>query len=274
MGDVMRDREGQYEYYDYDDYYDVEPIHKVTLSNFYMKAFCVTFEEYDAFCEATGREKPDDKGWGRGYRPVINVSWYDALEYCNWLSEKEGLQPVYSIDKYCENLYDSDKFDAFTWIDVFPDWSAKGYRLPTEAEWEYAAREGGKKVRFGNGQNILRPTEANFNSSERHKESYSEVGIYRGMTVPVDSFPPNALGLHNMSGNVLEWCWDRVDSGFRYYYKKPASNPEGPNNGSDRVVRGGCYNDGPESCRVAELGWGGVPTHGYNTCGFRIVFVP
>jgi formylglycine-generating enzyme required for sulfatase activity len=93
------------------DRYDSEkPIHEVTVPDFYMGQYPVTFEEYDAFCAATGKEKPGDQGWGRGKRPVINVNWQDAKDYCQWLSEQTNLP----------------------------------YRLPSEAEWEYVARGGEK----------------------------------------------------------------------------------------------------------------------------------
>ncbi len=92
--------------------------HKVTVSSFYMGAYQLTFDEYDAFCEATKRNKPKDQGWGRGKRPVIDVSWYDAVEYCNWRSRQEGRQEVYAI----------------IGKDITPNWKANGYRLPTEAE--------------------------------------------------------------------------------------------------------------------------------------------
>ncbi len=101
----------------------------------------------------------------------MNVSWYDAVEYCNFLSLMHGLEPVYDIDKTRKDPNNEEEYDYIKWI-VTPNWSANGYRLPTEAEWEYAAREGGKKVRFGNGQNILRATEANFDTTS--KEPYSK----------------------------------------------------------------------------------------------------
>lgn len=243
MGDVMGDNE----------YDNEKPVHQVTLSDFYISAYCVTFDDYDAFCEAKGREKPNDRGMGRGNRPVINVSWYEAIEYCNWLSEKDGRQPVFNIDKSREDPNNEDEDDDLKWI-VTPIWSANGYRLPTEAEWEYAAREGGKKVRFGNGQNILRITEANFNGNvnldwELWKPYYHGVRYARADTVSVDNFQPNALGLYNMSGNVWEWCWDWLVSD--YYTNSPELNPKGPDTGSVRVNRGGSYVSDPKDCRVA-----------------------
>ncbi|PSJ71396.1 sulfatase-modifying factor protein, partial [Sphingobacteriales bacterium UPWRP_1] len=234
-------------------YNSEKPVHGVTVDDFYMSAYCVTFEEYDAFCVATGREKPDDRGWGRGKLPVINVTWYDAVEYCNWLSKQQGLTLAYTINGG----------------NVSCNWSASGYRLPTEAEWEYAAREGGKKVRFGNGQNILRTTEANFDAKADYKQLYSEVGEYRGKTVPVDSFKPNALGLYNMSGNVWEWCWDW----FGNYQNSPQANPRGAAGGSLRVLRGGSWRINPQSCRVAYRNYG-TPNFRVNSCGFRLAFVP
>lgn len=243
-----------------DNHYEKEkPVHQVTLSDFYMSAYCVTFEEYDAFCEAKRREKPDDKGWGRGNRPVINVEWYFAVEYCNWLSRQHKLTPAYDIKGNVNNLASST---------IIPIWNANGYRLPTEAEWEYAAREGGKKVRFGNGQNILRATEANFDASASYKKLYSEVGEYRGKTVPVDSFKPNALGLYNMSGNVWEWCWDWMDSD--YYKKSHTLNPKGPDSGSRRVRRGGSWGYDPQCCRVAYR-FNSPPGHRFYSLGFRLV---
>jgi len=239
-----------------DNYYKGEkPIHKVTVADFYMSAHCVTFEEYDAFCAATGRDKPNDSGWGRGKLPVINISWYNATAYCNWLSEQLGLEPVYTINGEI----------------VTSNWDVNGYRLPTEAEWEYAAREGGKRVRFGNGQNTLRPTEANFYASKRFKQPYSEVGEYRGKTLAVDSFKPNALGLYNMSGNVWEWCWDWF--GNDYYKNSPQENPKGPASGSSHVIRGGGWYHFPQNCRVSYRD-SSAPDNRHNSLGFRLAFVP
>ena len=239
MGDVMGDKE-----------YEDETVHRVTLSDFYLGLTEVTFAEYDAFCEATGREKPKDQGWGRGQRPVIDVSWYDVVAYCNWLSEQHDYTPVYTI-----------KGETVT-----ANWSANGYRLPTEAEWEYAAREGGRKVRFGNGKDVADPKEINFNASTDYKKPYSVVGEYRVKTVPVGSLnSPNALGLHDMSGNVWEWCWDWYGS----YPSGAQTNPKGAEQGSRRVIRGGGWDSNPQYCRAAyRSAWD--PAYRDNAVGFRL----
>lgn len=214
---------------------DEKRVHTVEVSTFYLSPTEVTFAEYDAFCAATGRSKPDDENWGRGQRPAVNVSWCDAVEYANWLSTQNKLQKVYSGN--CDNIR--------------ANWDANGYRLPTEAEWEYAARQGGQKVRFGNGKDIADPAEINFDGEG--KESYSRSGTYREQTVPVGSLnSPNSLGLHDMSGNVWEWCWDWYDSD--YYNNSPRNDPQGPSSGSGRVGRGGSWYLYPALVRCANRG--------------------
>jgi formylglycine-generating enzyme required for sulfatase activity len=241
MGDVMGDKASDREL----------PIHTVRLDAFEIGRYEVTFAQYDLFCAATQREKPEDRDWGRGSRPVINVSWTDAVAYCNWLSAQHGYQPVYTLN---------------TEDDVSANWNANGYRLPTEAEWEYAARGGGRKVRFGNGKDIADPKEINFYAEKDAKEKYSIVGEYRGKTVPVGSLnSPNALGLHDMSGNVWEWCWDWYDS----YSGTAQNNPRGPTRGSYRVFRGGSWVNAPILARVA---YRSLDSPGYRSfdVGFRL----
>jgi formylglycine-generating enzyme required for sulfatase activity len=253
MGDVMGDNEK-----------DNETVHPVTLSDFYLGAYAVTFAEYDAFCEATGRTKPDDHKWGRDKRPVINVSWYDAVEYCNWLSEQQGLTPFYTIDKTRKDRNNTKNDDTLKWV-VSPQEDANGYRLPTEAEWEYAARQGGQTVRFGNGKDVADPQEINFNASESYKKPYSVVGEYRSKTVPVGSLKsPNTLGLHDMSGNVWEWCADWYGA-----YSSKKMNPLGAERGATRVLRGGSWDGDPSVCRTAYRNRS-RPTNRYNIVGFRL----
>ncbi|MCB0567873.1 MAG: SUMF1/EgtB/PvdO family nonheme iron enzyme [Phaeodactylibacter sp.] len=228
---------------------DEKPIHTVTVSDFYLSIHETTFDEYDAFCDATGREKPDDKGWGRGRRPVIYVSWNDAVEYCNWRSRQEQLQEVYTI---------SGK-------NVTANWNANGYRLPTEAEWEFAARQRDQKVRFGNGENTADPKNINFDGSANYKKA----GVYRKETVPVGSLSrPNSLGLHDISGNVWEWCWDWYDSGY-YEISNNSRDPKGPDSGSGRVLRGGSWYSFPTLVRVA-VRFNNTPGSRVSDIGFRL----
>jgi len=229
---------------------DEKLVHKVKVSSFYMGTTEVSFEEYDAYCDATGKEKPNDMGWGGGKRPVINVNWYDAIKYCNWLSESEDLDACYTLNGntvYCA-------FDK------------NGYRLPTEAEWEYAAREGGKSILFGNGKDVADLSELNFDGRDLYTKMYSSTGVYRGETVGVGSFSPNSLGLYDMSGNVWEWCWDQ----FGAYGSEFLANPRGATSGSYRVIRGGSWYDLPVRLRVA-LRYYYDPINSSNAVGFRLV---
>lgn len=195
------------------------PVHQVAVSNFHMGKYEVTFAEYDAFCEATGRQKPGDEGWGRGNQPVINVSWEDAVACCNWLSEK----------------------------------TAKKYRLPTEAEWEYAAR-GGKKSKgyVYSGSN-----------------SIDEVAWFyrkrRPQTQIVGQKQANELGLYDMSGNAAERCADW----FGDYSGSSKTNPHGPASGTYRVLRGGSVRHLPKGCRVATRY--DFPDQRSSDIGFRVV---
>jgi len=200
-----------------------KPVHSVTVSDFSMSKTEVTFEQYDVFCDATGRDKPDDRGWGRGDRPVMNVSWHDVTAFCEWMTIQSG----------------------------------KTYRLPTEAEWEYAARGGNKSKGYRySGSNTI-----------------SSVGWYDdnsgGKPHPVAQKQPNELGLYDMSGNVWEWCSDWY--GEESYSSSPQNNPQGPNSGKERVLRGGGWNSYVDDCRVA-LRYSSVPDNwGFNDGGFRLV---
>ena len=186
------------------------PIHDVALSDFYIGKYEVTFDEYDRFCEATGRQKPNDEGWGRGKRPVIYVSWFDAVAYCNWLSKQEGLPPVYKIAG-----------DGVVFLS-----GRSGYCLPAEAEWEYAARGGNRRRDFlYSGSNDLGVVAWHNGNSG-------------GKTHPAGQKKGNALRLFDMSGNVCEWCGD-------WYGNYPAQaqlNPAGPDSGKERCVRGSSQN--------------------------------
>lgn len=240
MGDVFGDAEN-----------GNETPHYVTLDSFYLARYPVTIEDYDKFCVSTKRPLQPDFGWGRGKQPVVDINWYDTIEYCNWLSLIYDLVPAYQI-------ISNEK--------VFCNWQATGFRLPTEAEWEYAAREGGKPIRFGNGSPVADPQKLNFDGQSKETRPYAFRGENRNKTAQVGSLNnPNALGLHDMSGNVWEWCWD--------YYMASISegqqNPRGPETGHERAIRGGSWNNAAAelrcSCRDCK-----PPEFRRRNIGFRI----
>lgn len=141
------------------------------------------------------------------------------------------------------------------------------FRLPREAEWEYASREGGRKVRFGNGDDILNPKKANFNAESRYKEPYSLAGEYRKKTTPVGSFPPNRLGLYDMTGNVWEWTQDNYES---HSVKFVADNYSNNSMATGRVIRGGSWNFRPWFLRATHRDYFPPDTKLFD-CGFRLV---
>ena len=217
----------------------------VTLTyNFYIGKYEVTFDEYDAFCSATGKSKPGDRGWGRGSRPVINVNWWDAIAYCNWLSEKEKLPKAYDNNG---NLLDKDGRVTTDITKVL------GYRLPTEAEWEYAARGGNKSRGYQYaGSSTIRDV-AWYDSNSG------------GKTQEVGKKAPNELGIYDMSGNVYEWCSDWYGD----YSSSAQTNPYNSTAGSDRVLRGGSWLNYATYVRVAYR-YSFSPTLTYYDLGFRI----
>ena len=224
------------------------PTHRVTLTyDFYIGKYETTFVEYDAFCEATGRSKPSDENWGRGDRPVINVSWWDAIAYCNWLSEMEGLPKAYDEEG---SLLDSEGK-----ITTDPS-KVVGYRLPTEAEWEYAARGGkeskGYKYAGGSGRLLIGVVAWYDKNSE-------------GITQLVGKKAPNELGIYDMSGNVCEWCSDW----YGPYSSTAQLNAYNDLSGSSRVIRGGSWYFDEAEIRISNRNCCS-PSDIYSDFGFRI----
>jgi formylglycine-generating enzyme len=198
------------------------PLHQVTLKTFRMAKTETTVAQWRAFCNATGRQMPNAPNWGWiDNHPVVNISWDDAISYCKWLSDTTG----------------------------------KTYRLPTEAEWEYAAR-GGKKSKgfiYAGGQSMY---------STGWYEENSNAG-----TQPVAQKRPNELGLFDMSGNVWEWCQDW----FGAYTAEAQTNPQGSNeNQYFKILRGGSWNYVMAGCRVAHRNYFS-PESRLNDYGFRVV---
>ena len=238
------------------------PPHKVYVSAFYMQKTEVTKAQWDEVREWGLKHGYTDLPSGSGKaedHPVFNISWYDVVKWCNAKSEKEGLVPCYYTDDAQKNTYRTGETTNISNIIISNTkvkWNVNGYRLPTEAEWEKAARGGLSGKRFPWGDTISH-AQANFYNSG--KESYQTgtagfhptyiTGEMTPYTSPVGSFPANDYGLYDMAGNIEEMCWD-VD-GKDYYASSPSRDPRGKAWGTSRVTGGGSWHDDAICCRVA-----------------------
>jgi len=220
---------------------DEKPVHEVYVDAFYMDKTEVTVAQYGRFLNAVNRQKPEQWNEQLQYpnRPVVYVSWEDATEYCNWRSRTAGGK----------------------------------YRLPTEAEWEYAARGGftgmgGKpKYKYPWGDDAS-ASKANFDVDGKRGGSWEDAKRY---LKDVGSYAANGYGLNDMTGNVWEWCADWRTSD--YYQNSPKQNPKGPATGSGRVLRGGSWSGGARDCRSAYRRCS-APARRHSRVGFRPVLVP
>lgn len=212
------------------------PPHDVTLSSFYIGKHTVIGEQWKDIMGIN----PSKYGYSK--KPVDSISWYDCIEFCNALSRKEGYEECYTING--EN--------------VTMDMEKSGYRLPTEAEWEFAARGGNKSegYRYA-GDNIP-----------------DYVAWYGDNSFDYTQLPgrlkPNELEIYDMSGNVFEWCWDL----FGDYSSDPQNNPTGSTVGSKHVVRGGSYYASYNRCRVTYRSFGLSPTYKEQYIGLRLTRRP
>ncbi|MCL2879798.1 MAG: formylglycine-generating enzyme family protein [Treponema sp.] len=220
------------------------PQHQVTLSSFYMCKYQVTQKEYQ---DITGMNPSHFTG---DNLPVEQVSWFDAIIYCDKRSLKEGLALAYTI---CGS---GDKW-VVTW-----NRNANGYRLPTEAEWEYACRAG-TTTPFSTGNNIT-TAQANYFGYDPYNNNAK--GLYRGTTTAVGSFPPNSWGLYDMHGNVYEWCWDWIGD----YSSGAQTDPAGAVSGFSRIHRGGSWDEGGDILRSAARN-SSNPWGEYKYVSFRLV---
>lgn len=208
--------------------YDEIPVHQVMVNAFYISKYEVTQKEYAVIM---GNNPSSFKG---DDLPVEMVSWYNAVEYCNRLSLKEGLQPAYQGES-----------------DIICNFSATGYRLLTEAEWEYAAL--GKNQQKYSGNNIAdKAAWYNINSN--------------GKTNTVGTKTANSFGIYDMSGNVAEWCWDI----YGVYNNESQNNPTGSADGKTRVLRGGHWGNNERNIRITSRSQG-TPVTKNSSIGFRIV---
>ena len=241
----------------------------VSIQPFQLGRKEVTFFEFDLFCAATHHRKPSDHDWGRGHRPVVDVDWYDVLEYCNWRSRQEGLQEVYKIDS-SSNLINRDAGARKCWSVSF-DRSANGYRLPTEAEWQFAAGNGEKHALYSWGNAPPASQQGGNVADETTKTKFPDWQIFPGYsdgfayTAPTGSFSPNDYGLYDMTGNVWEWCWDGYEDDYCRSHKKKRKDPY---NGC-RVLRGGSWGSTQQDCYVRHRFYNTADTRNFSI-GFRL----
>ncbi len=236
------------------------PVHEVCVDDFYMGKYEVTIKEFKKFINETNYLTEAEKG--NGCNVFINKRWVNDPN-ANWKNPgflQDELHPVVCI----------------SWNDVlaFIEWLRKNtlinYRLPTEAENEYAARSGGKKYKYSWGDASLSGNVAD----ESAKRQFADWTVFEGyddgyvFTAPVGNYKPNELGLYDMTGNVFEWTLDWY--GEKFYKESPLNNPKGPLVGTLRTLRGGSWNNGPWGSRVSFRGRY-EPNIGYNDIGFRLV---
>ena len=245
------------------------PVHQVYVSAFYLEKYEVSKALWDqvVLWSTTNGYAYDYPGAGKGpNHPVQSIDWYDMVKWCNARSQMEGLTPAYYTDSQLAQVYKTGKLAPFV------NWTT-GYRLPTEAEWEKAARGGATGHRFPwSDVDTITHNQANYFSDSSF--SY-DVSPTRGFnpafndgvtpyTSPVGSFAPNGYGLYDTAGNVWEWCWDWAGN----YPTEPQTDPRGPDTGTTRVGRGGNWDFYAEHCRVAYR-YGNSPDYLAANIGFR-----
>jgi formylglycine-generating enzyme required for sulfatase activity len=260
MGNCMDASEG---------YYGELPLHTVYVSAFYMDANVVSYSQWQTvygWAIAHGYTFDYAGSGNGGTYPVQTIDWWDCVKWCNARSEKEGKTPAYYTDVDLSVRYRNGQ------VAPYVNWSA-GYRLPTDAEWEKAARGGASGQRFPWG-NTISWSQANYDAYPRRyaydvNPTSGTDPTFNDGTSPVGYFTANGYGLYDMAGNVSQWCWDW----FAGYSSGAQSDPRGPASGSGRVGRGGGWASDASFSRAARRD-GYDPAISNSWVGFRSVLPP
>jgi len=254
------------------------PLHTVYVSAFYMDRYLVTKALWDTVKNWNGGDSYSysNAGFGKAANhPVYHIDWYDAVKWCNARSQMEGLVPCYYTDTVHTAVYKTGQMAPYV------NWTAGGYRLPTEAEWEKAARGGASAHRFPwSDVDTLSHSRANYQSEGPPWHPYDlsptrgyhptfNDGVYP-YTSPVGYFAANGYGLYDMAGNLFAWCWDWWAD---WYWKAEATQADtrGPTSGTYHVVRGGSWSYNGAATTCSSRGNMGAPTEASVHHGFRCV---